>query len=799
MNDESRTREQLIEKLAELRQRNAEMAAGNGLAAKLFQQTEEALRESEEKYKHIAENRVVGIAMMQDGRIMYVNDTCARIFGCEKSEFIGKNFQDLAAALVVPEHRSLIDERVEKELDNRDLPMSYVVDGLKADGTKILLEISSSGAFTYKDKPTIVAVIRDVTEQKQAEAALQASEERYRLISKRSSTYCYSLRISPEGTILVDWIGGEFTDITGYNRKIISDLEKWYAVIHPDDLPLIQQGAERVFSGEPGTIEYRLRTKDGREIWLEDYSAPVLDENKQQVTGIIGTVRDITEQKQAEEALRESEEKYRTYIENAPNGVFVVDSNSRYIDANQAACLMTGYSREELLNMSIPELASPASPSETFELFNELKETGLVHGEVILRRKDGTDFHSSIEAVSLTDDNFMAFCSDITNHKRMEEELLKVEKLESVGVLAGGIAHDLNNLLTGVIGNISLARIYEDPVKKDGSLAEAEKASMRIKDLTHQLLTFARGGAPILQTADIELLLKDSATFALRGSNVGCEFSIPDDLWPVEIDVGQINQIINNLIINARQAMPDGGTIKIRAENVNMDRESGLPLKIGSYTKVSIQDEGTGISQKHIQKIFDPFFTTKQEGNGLGLATSYSIIHKHNGHITVESELGAGATFHIYLPASPEGILVEWEEETAGPIMGTGRILVMDDEELVREIVSNMLTEMGYEVTTAIDGTQAIEMYKEAMGSGNPYDAAIIDLTVPGGMGGKETIQRLTEIDPEIKAIVSSGYSNDPIMAKFGEYGFRDFIVKPYKTRELSVIMHRVITDSNLK
>lgn len=398
--------------------------------------------------------------------------------------------------------------------------------------------------------------------------------------------------------------------------------------------------------------------------------------------------------------------------------------------------------------------------------------------------------------IPLNDEIYLNYAIDVTRRKRMEEELLKIEKLESIGVLAGGIAHDLNNMLTSVMGNISLARIYEDPSKKDRRLTQAEGACMHIKDLTQQLLTFSKGGAPILKIADIGDLLKDSATFTLRGSNVRCEFSIPDDLWPVEIDDGQMSQVINNLVINAKQAMPTGGVVKVCAENTTIAAESGFPLKAGAYVKISVEDEGTGIPDKYMQRIFDPFFTTKQEGNGLGLATSYSIIQKHNGHITLESEPGIGTTFYIYLPTSTEAVLPERRATAVAPIMGEGRILVMDDEEHVRDMSATILSELGYEVTTGVDGAEAVELYQKARESGKPYDAVILDLTVPGGMGGQETIQKLLEIDPKIKALVSSGYSNDPVLANFREHGFIGFIPKPCKIQELSEIVHKIMTGN---
>jgi CheY-like chemotaxis protein len=361
-------------------------------------------------------------------------------------------------------------------------------------------------------------------------------------------------------------------------------------------------------------------------------------------------------------------------------------------------------------------------------------------------------------------------------------------------VLAGGIAHDFNNMLTAVLGNISFAKHFADPenTKLLRRLGEAEKASLRARDLTQQLLTFSRGGAPIKETVSLVELLKGTSEFALSGSNVVCEFSILDDLWPVDADQGQISQVIENLIINANQAMPDGGTVHVRAENITVGTRDILPLNKGQYVKVSVTDHGLGIPKDHLSKLFDPYFTTKQEGSGLGLATTYSIIKKHGGYIIADSELGAGTTVNFYLPASEKPVPAKEGEEERLPV-GEGKVLVMDDEDSVREVAGDILAQMGYEVAFAKDGAEAIERYKKANETGRPFDAVIMDLTVPGGMGGREALQVLLAIDPEVKAIVSSGYSKDPVMAEFRKHGFKGVVAKPYRIQELGRALHDVL------
>jgi signal transduction histidine kinase/CheY-like chemotaxis protein len=388
---------------------------------------------------------------------------------------------------------------------------------------------------------------------------------------------------------------------------------------------------------------------------------------------------------------------------------------------------------------------------------------------------------------------------EVLKREKMEGELHKVQRIESIGVLAGGIAHDFNNLLTGITSNLSLAKMLLKPGDRVNKyLAESEKASFRAHDLTMQLLTFSKGGSPVKKVSRIGKLIEESASFALRGSNIRCDFSISPELWPAEVDEGQISQVINNLIINADQAMPGGGVISVLGENVDIDAGDALPLSYGRYVRITVADSGIGIPEDLVQKIFDPYFTTKQKGSGLGLATSYSIIIKHNGLITVDSAVGAGTTFSVYLPASDGKAVSEAPAEEMF-CSGNGRVLVMDDEEMIREAAGEILEYAGYDVGFAKDGAEAIALYGKAKDSGRPFDAVIMDLTVPGGMGGKEAVTELLMIDPLVRAIVSSGYSNDPIMADYGKFGFSGVVSKPYTTGKLSSAVRKVMEGSKLQ
>jgi len=378
----------------------------------------------------------------------------------------------------------------------------------------------------------------------------------------------------------------------------------------------------------------------------------------------------------------------------------------------------------------------------------------------------------------------------------MEEELLKIKKLESVGVLAGGIAHDFNNILTAILGNINLAEMYIDPKDKAYSLLqEAEKASVRAKDLTQQLLTFSKGGDPIRKTASIQEVIIDSANFVLHGSQVACHFNIADDLWLVDIDTGQMGQVIQNIVLNASHAMPEGGEINITCSNIlDITTQTGLSLPGENYIKIAIQDNGDGIQKKYLNKIFDPYFSTKQEGSGLGLAVTYSIVNKHDGFIFVQSKLGEGTTFNIYLPASDKQNSLEQAMEPLKPEESAkARILIMEDDQQIRNVAKRMLASFGHEVLQASDGKEAITIFNQHFQSDKPVDVIIMDLTIPGGMGGKDALQEILKISPDVKAIVSSGYSNDPVMIDYQKYGFKAAIGKPFKLAELNEAVNSIL------
>jgi len=512
--------------------------------------------------------------------------------------------------------------------------------------------------------------------------------------------------------------------------------------------------------------------------------------------------RGMAERQQAEEALRESEARYRAVAENALAGIGISDPEEKLIFVNPAFADMLGYAQQELLGMNLSQLTDPEEV-EKYREFTQQRKRGIRSNyETHLFHRDGTPKEIFISSAPLmtTDDVFqgtLAVLIDITERKRLEEELRRNQNLQSLGLLAGGIAHDFNNMLTGITGNLSLLeRLLDADGGEIDLVQEAQKAANKTKSLTHQLMTFARGGAPVKETASVEELVRDTAGLSLRGSKTKPAYHFPNDLWVVDIDRGQIGQAIQNFVLNADQAMPQGGTLEIATENVELAAGNPLQLEAGIYVKISFADQGIGIPQEVLPNIFDPYFTTKPAGHGLGLAISHSIITRHGGHISVQSEQGVGTTFSILLPASEEQKTPE-EKPSEHPSAPTGgRILLMDDDEVIHQVVGRMLKSLGYDVEIALHGDEALQAYRTAIEIKKSYDVVIMDLTIPGGMGGEEAVEKLHAIDPRARVIVSSGYSNDPVMANYADYGFCGMIRKPVDLKDLADSVQNALAAS---
>jgi len=759
-------------------------------------QTEEALRKSEERYRNVFENTGAATVIIND-------DMTFSMANAEFEKLIGRSMSDIKNKEVF--EKFIFKEDVERikeyhkkrRIDPSKAPSDYEFRFVDGNGKfkDIFIRISMIPG-TRKS----IASLLDITKRKQAEKALQDSEKRFRDLADLLPHIIFEVDLN----FRIIYSNRSAQYASGYSAD---ELEGDFNVLDffkPGDREVLRCEGNKILNGvEMRGKEFIMLRKDGSLVPVLVCASPIKHEDR--IMGIRGILVDITEYKKAEEAIAAEKELLSITLRSIDDGVITTDIKGHIVLMNKVM--------EELVDYSF-DIAVGKHLYKIISFFNET--TGMVcespvdrvlrTGEAV--RSDiykvcvvgyGTERILEVNGGPINDKEMnnigvVLVFRDVTTERKIEEELLKVQKLESVATLSGGIAHDFNNLLMPILGNISLAKLDMDPEdERYKILTEAENASLKAKKLTQQLLTFAKDGGAIKETTSIMELLKETAIFALRGSNVRCDFFIKKDLWPVRVDKGQLSQVIHNLIINSVQAMPDGGIIKASVENVIVTADLYLPLKAGKYIRISMEDQGVGISEDYIQKIFDPFFTTKKKGSGLGLAISYSIIKNHNGYITIESEEGVGTFCSIYLPAS-DSVILDKKIYNEDIIIGNGKILLMEDEEKVKEVAGKMLRHLGYTVEFAIDGVEAIRLYKQSRESGDPFDAVIMDLTIPGGMQGKEALQKLLKIDPTVKAIVSTGYSIDQVKLNFEKYGFCEFVAKPYKIQELSKILHRLLS-----
>jgi two-component system cell cycle sensor histidine kinase/response regulator CckA len=633
-----------------------------------------------------------------------------------------------------------------------------------------------------------------IADLNRTEEALRESEKRYRtLIAKMINGFALHEIICDEVGKPCDYrfieVNSAFEKITGLKTEEI--VGKTVLEILPQtESYWIENFGKVALTGESIQMEKYSR-EFGKYFEVLVYSNQI---------GQFATVfTDRTEQRKAKEALQLTQ----FTIDRSSDASFWMGSDGRFIYVNDAACRALGYSREELLSLTVHDIDLGIPREIWLEHWSELKRQGSLTMESNHRTQDGRTFPVETVAnfVKFGDKEYnCAFVRDITERNKMQDEFLKAQKLESIGILAGGMAHDFNNLLSIIMGNIDLVKDQLKPSADISALlAETEKASFQAQALTQQLTTFSKGGAPATKLSSIKDLVHEIEKSPNLGSNITCEISLAPDLWFVEFDEGQMKHAINNLIVNAIESMPDGGRIHVLAENFNLTARGDLLFPEGRYIRISIRDQGGGIPEGHRSQIFDPYFSTKemglQKGMGLGLTTTYSIINRHDGYITVESEVGVGTTFTIILPA-PEKDIRESEPSGAikpeAPSTRTGKILLMDDEEMIRDLGQRILSRLEYDPELAADGNEAIEMYRKAMDSGNPFEIVILDLTVKGGLGGKDAAKKILKMNPHAKVIVSSGYSNDPVMIKFREYGFIAALPKPYKIKDMINVLKKV-------
>jgi PAS domain S-box-containing protein len=734
------------------------------------------------------------------GRHYYQNEAYTKLFGLSVSEVDGVSG---------PPATVYADEKVGRKVF--DIIMnggSFVgeVKMLDKDRKERDIYLRANSIKNNDDKVVgLVGMHTDITDSKLMAEALQA----------RGKQLAESQRIAHIGswqhnqtTGQVFW-SDELFRLFGLDpKKDPADFTMYFNMIHPLDRSALQIAIEEaVRLRKPFSIDYRFIFRDGTTRILHSQGELIQDDTGTQ-TILSGTCQDITERKRAEDKIQQSEKFIRSILDTVDEGFIVVDRDYRIQTANKAYCKQVGFSDGKIVgqhcynvshktNRPCYEEGEDCSSHRAFE-------TGTPH-TTFHRHKDanGNILFVETKAFPIKDSSgavtsVIETINNITERYLLEEERLKTQKLESIGTLAGGIAHDFNNLLQGVFGYISVAKMTaKNPEKSSAALEQAEKALFQSVNLTTQLLTFSKGGKPTKTLIDLRPVIENSARFILSGSRSDLFLNIFVDLWQAEADGGQLGQVIQNIVLNADQAMPVGGTVRVSAVNIaKNDASLPLGLSFGDYVRIAIQDTGVGIPKQYLSKIFDPYFTTKEKGSGLGLATSYSIVRNHGGMIDVKTKSGIGTTVAIYLPAiAGEVRAVSSEKQQELSQSKKAKILVVDDEEVIRNLSSELLVLLGHDVNVANGGEEALGKYQNAIDAGSPFDIVILDLTIRGGMGGLETVQQLLKMDPQVKAIVSSGYSDDASTANYISRGFKAFLKKPYDVKALNEALNKTLNS----
>lgn len=773
-----------------------------------WKRAEEALRRSEERYRRLVETTDTGYVIVDNqGVVLEANQAYVRLSGHDRlDEILGRSVMEWTAA-EEREKNAIAVATCMKDGFIRNLEITYV----DRNGQPTPVEINATVVET-EGRETILSLCRDISERKQAEERLKRALERLDLgeeALRRSETLFFSaFRISPAATILSRLQDGRCIDaneayaqLVGFSREELAgrtttELNIW---LSPEERKRAIAGLSP--SGRGRDVEITLRRKDGS-LRLTVASAEVLTIEGEQC--ILSFFYDITDHKQAEAAIAAEKERLAVTLRSIGDGVITTDIRGAIVIMNRVAEELTGWSQNEAEGRPLEAVFSIVNETTREPCENPIERvlsTGRIvelANHALLTSRDGTERVIADSGAPIMDRDgktigVVLVFRDMTEKQKILDAMQRAAKLDSLGVLAGGIAHDFNNLLTGLFGYVELAR----SVSKDARVIEYLEASLatmnRARALTMQLLTFAKGGAPAQKATPSIPFIQEAVGFALSGANVACHFSLGEDVWPCNIDKNQIAQVIDNIVINAQQAMPNGGFIEVAVRNLSVEEGEYPSLSKGRYVKVSIKDGGIGMPKDVMPRIFDPFYTTKTKGHGLGLATCYSIVSRHGGWIDVESEPGRGSTFYVYLPAATESVAVN----SAATVKqeGSGRVIVVDDEEVVRNTVGRMVEALGYTVVCARDGREAIDLYVRGTKAGQRFAGMILDLTIRGGMGGREAVTEIRKLDKELPVFVASGYGDDPVMRNPVEYGFTGSIGKPFTITELADMLSGKLKD----
>ncbi len=761
-----------------------------------YKKTQIKHQESEHKFSYLFQSVPAGISLSEaeSGIFHDVNQKWLEFTGFNsKEDVIGKTISGLGLIGDEKQYSQIIES-----LNANDFVKNGEINIRTRTGNSRTFLVNLSNIF-IDGKKYILTTCNDITELNRTLEALNESEKNLRHSQAIAhlghwtwNTITNEVQCSDE----MKRIFGLDPDSFSGNLTEIIDQR-----IFPDDRDkFIEAGKAAPVQESQVPIEYRIVLPGGSIRYILAIPGDRnIDENGNTVK-LSGIIQDITDRKIAELKLIEEKERLAVTLRSIGDGVIATDVSGNITMLNGVAEQLTGWTSEEALGRPISDIFNIVHKTTGLEYEKQAQSiirTGLDtelsnNSRLISRRKKVILLENSGSPIKNNSGDVIGVVivfRDITEKQKLIQSAQRADKLEAIGILAGGIAHDFNNLLGGIFGYIDIARMYCEPGSKiEKNINKALDTFTAAKDLTQKLLTFSKGGAPDRKKTSLKPVLKDKTLCSLGESRTTCVFNLQDDLWQCDIDEYQIGQVVENVVTNALEAMPQGGSLIVSANNKTIHENSGV-LNKGNYVICTFQDTGNGIPQNIISSIFDPFFTTKPKGNGLGLSTAYSIIRKHDGDIIVESDIDKGTTVHVYIPASSANAIPTIEKPE--PARKHGKVMVMDDEEFIREILGDMLKSMGFEVDFALNGQEVLQKLQQSHTQPDNYKAVIMDLTIPGAMGGKETIRKLRELNSKIPAFVSSGYADDPVMADPNRFGFTDKIQKPFRKKDLQELITR--------
>jgi PAS domain S-box-containing protein len=741
------------------------------------------------------------LALSHAVRPVQANEVALRSVGATDLAAYARHMTQLSNASMLQAFREQLLALWTGERERRHDVVFHQEDGTEGDA---LLQWTVPLVEGAPDLERVLLVSTDVTALRRAEQRMRESEERFRTLFESAIEGVYE-STPADGIVICNPAMARM-----FGCESAPEMQRWARSLGADHVYVDPQRRSHFLAALAKAevvldFESEIHCADGTRKWIAENVRAVRDGGGQLVR-IQGFVTDISERKRFEQVLAEERERLAVTLRAMKEGVITTDSTGVILYLNETAEHLTGWTDGAAIGRPLADVCVLRHERSRVTVAVPIGET--LRGERVVDLPAATQLVDRHEVPRLVEGRcapvhdahsrpigMVMVIRDVAERSRLEAEMVRNSKLESLGVLAGGIAHDFNNLLTVILGNVTLAQLDRSlPASAARWLKDAETASVRARELTRQLLTFAKGGDPVRTTVQLAEVVREAANFALHGSPVKCEFVISSDLWPADVDKGQIGQVVQNLVINAVQAMPDGGVVQIRLVNEDHEGDPVRAIAAGSYLRLEIADEGSGIKPDHLSRIFDPYFTTKSTGSGLGLAMVYSIVKKHEGHVEVDSELGRGTTFRILLPASPAAKAEATKPEAHDQPLA-GRVLFMDDQESICRMAATLLERLGFQVTAVRDGADVVREYTTARAEGRPFDVVLMDLTVPGGMGGREAMEELRRLDPQVRAIVSSGYSSDPVLANYRAHGFRGRVAKPYRASDLAKALRDVLAE----